>query len=96
MEVEKKDGAVEVTPVSDKEKALAIEKAAIDKRNKEAEEQSRVKGFIKELKPLTEKWNVILMGKIETVGNGSTVMTRMDVVAQANPAKQDLSITDGN
>lgn len=89
MEIENtNEVTAEVVMPTEKEKQLAIDTAAIDERNKKAEEKSRVDGFLPEFDALCKKWNVSVMSRIEFVGVGAQCVPRMDVVVQAQPKKE--------
>ncbi len=78
---------VSVAEVSEQDKMKAIKQAEINERNKKAEEQSRVEGFLGELRPLCEKWNVNLMCDARFQGVGANVQPVFNVGVVANPAK---------
>ncbi len=92
MEVTKTEEVVDAVPVkvlTEKEKAIEIEKAQIADRNRSAEEKSRVDGFIPELNALQKKWNVSLVAKVEFTGVGTNISQRLDVLVSANRATQE-------
>ncbi len=105
MEVEKKEVEVtenslvtkEVKMPTEADKKAAIEKANIDKRNEQAEKDSRIQGFLAELQPLIDKWNVQLLSRMAFVGAGNQILSQeMNVVIQANNSKENQSVTSGN